>query len=261
MNRTPITPNIAEFPDIFRPLLCGAKLYDSSCSQAAKVIYIDKDCGYYLKSAESGMLSREAELTRFFHEKKLAADVVEYFTDDKDWLLTTKVPGEDCTHRQYLDDPLRLCDILGETLRSLHSLDTVGCPVTDKTADYLAAAENNYRTDKYDASLFPDNWGFASAEKAWAVIKAYDGALKSDTLLHGDYCLPNIMLDDWRFSGFIDLDSAGVGDRHVDLFWGAWTLYFNLKTDKYTERFLDAYGRDRIERELLHLVAAVEVFL
>ncbi len=37
--------------------------------------------------------------------------------------------------------------------------------------------------------------------------------------------------------GFIDLGNGGVGDRHIDLFWGAWTLFYNLKTDRHTERF------------------------
>ena len=54
---------------------------------------------------------------------------------------------------------------------------------------------------------------------------------------------------------------AGVGDRHVDIFWGRWTLNFNLKTDAYCNRFLDAYGRENIEPELLRTVAACEVFL
>jgi kanamycin kinase len=68
------------------------------------------------------------------------------------------------------------------------------------------------------------------------------------------------MLDDWRFSGFIDLGNGGVGDRHIDLFWGAWTLWFNLKTDRYRDRFLDAYGRDKIDAPMLKIVAAAEVF-
>lgn len=260
MKRTPIAHDLTEFPDIFRPLLDGAKLYDSSCSDAARVIFIDRDGGYYLKSAKVGTLAREAELTRFFHGKALAAEVVEYISVDTDWLLTTAVKGEDCTYKKYLDDPSRLCDILGETLRALHSLDHTGCPVKNRTADYLKTAEGGYRSGKFDASLFQGDWGFTSADEAWSVVSAHAHELKSDTLLHGDYCLPNIMLDDWRFSGFIDLDGAGVGDRHIDLFWGAWTLIFNLKTDKYTERFFDAYGSDCIERDLLRVVAAAEVF-
>jgi kanamycin kinase len=68
------------------------------------------------------------------------------------------------------------------------------------------------------------------------------------------------MLDDWRFAGFIDVGNGGVGDRHVDLFWGAWTLAFNLGTDAYRNRFFDAYGRDKIEEEKLRIVSAAEVF-
>lgn len=119
---------------------------------------------------------------------------------------------------------------------------------------------NNYRTGNYDSSLFPDNWGYASAEEAIKVVEENKHLLKTDTLLHGDYCLPNIMLNDWSFSGFIDLGNGGVGDRHVDLFWGAWTLFFNLKTDEYKERFFDAYGRDKIDVDMLRVVSAAEVF-
>ena len=84
--------------------------------------------------------------------------------------------------------------------------------------------------------------------------------LKSDVLLHGDYCLPNIMLNNWQFSGFIDVGNGGRGDRHIDLFWGIWSLNFNLKTDRYRNRFLDAYGRDKVDEARLHVVAAAEVF-
>ena len=86
------------------------------------------------------------------------------------------------------------------------------------------------------------------------------GELDDRVLLHGDYCLPNIMLDDWKLSSFIDLGNGGVGDRHIDLFWGAWTLWFNLKTDKYRNRFFDAYGRDKVDVEKIKIIAAAEVF-
>ena len=69
------------------------------------------------------------------------------------------------------------------------------------------------------------------------------------------------MLDDFRFSGFIDVGNGGVGDRHIDLFWGAWTLRFNLKTDRYRERFFDAYGADKINKELIRAIAAAEAGL
>ncbi len=260
MKRIPISKNLSDIPEALRPFIKDAKLFNSSCSNAAKVIYIDKDSGYYLKSAKPGTLEREAEMTRFFHSRGLAAEVIDYITTDRDWMLTAAVPGEDCTYPLYLDDPWRLTDILGETLRHLHSLDTVGCPIPNRTAEYLQTAERNYQSGKFDASLFHGDFTFKNADEAHSVMEHGKDALKSDTLLHGDYCLPNIILDNWRFSAFIDLDNAGVGDRHIDLFWGAWTLIFNLKTDKYCSRFLDAYGRDTVDTEILKLIAAIETF-
>ena len=260
MERKRIFPDLDAFPACFRSLLEGAPVFDSSCSPQAQVYYIQRGNGLFLKSAPHGTLRREAEMDRFFHSKGLGPQVLAYESGERDWLLTARIPGEDCVYPAYLADPVRLCDTTAELLRMLHDTDATGCPVPNRTEEYLAAARRNYEMERYDVALFPDNWGYASVEEAWAVVERDGKYLKNDTLIHGDYCLPNIMLDHWQFTGFIDLDTAGVGDRHVDLFWGAWTLQFNLKTDRYRERFLDAYGREKVDEALLRVVAAVEVF-
>ena len=259
MKRTPISLNLNDYPEEFHPLLQGATVFDSSCSPEAKVIFLDREDGYYLKSAPKGTLAKNAEMTRFFHQKGMGAEVLSYISLEKDWLLTAKVKGEDCTHSQYLQDPARLCDTIATLLRSLHECDPIGCPVPNRTADYLANAKKNFLLGHYDTSLTPDKV-CPSAEESFQIVQQNAHLLKNDTLLHGDYCLPNIMLDNWRFSAFIDLDGAGVGDRHIDLFWGAWTLRYNLHTDCYKERFFDAYGRDKIDLSLLELIETAERF-
>ena len=260
MKRTLTVPDLSTVPSDFHAMLSGVRVYDSSCSKEARVLFIDRDQGYFLKSAPKGSLQAEAAMTAFFHQKGLGAEVLAYTTGEQDWLLTSRVLGEDCTWRPYLDQPLRLCDTVASRLRMLHEVDFSGCPVADHTKRYFETAERNYREEKYDTSLFPDNWGYATAKEAWDEVERNGHLLKNEVLLHGDYCLPNIMLDNWRFSGFIDVGNGGVGDRHIDLFWGAWTLEFNLGTDRYRDRFFDAYGRDRVEKDKLRTVAAFEVF-
>lgn len=260
MKRTPIQLSPEQIPAEFHALLRDAPVFDSSCSPEARVYYIEKDRGYFLKTAAKGSLEKEAQMTRYFHKKGLSAPVLAYRSEGADWLLTERVPGEDCTQERYLSDPKRLCEILGQLLRRLHETDPSGCPAPDRMESYLATAARNYRAGKFDAAFFSQGRQVSSAQDAWAMVEANAKYLKSDTLLHGDYCLPNVLLDAWRFSGFIDLDCAGVGDRHIDLFWGAWTLRFNLKTDAYTARFLDAYGRQDVEPEKLALIAAIEAF-
>ena len=256
----PIEIDISKCPVELQPLLSSAKLYDNSCSTNARVIFIDKDSGYFLKTAPKDTLKRQAEMTKYFHSKGISANMLAYISDERDWLLTDKISGTDCTAEKYLEQPDRLCDMLAETLLMLHNMDFSDCPIMNHTELYLAKAEYNMRNYLYDKSHFPDSFGYKNQEDAWHVIETSACLLQADTLLHGDYCLPNIMLDNWRFAGFIDLDNGGVGDRHVDVFWGIWSLSFNLKTDRYRQRFIDAYGRSQVSEDVLRVVAAVEVF-
>ena len=146
-------------------------------------------------------------------------------------------------------------------LRELHGLphtkheQVATLAIPDVLADYLANAEHGVHTGRFDAQFCG-----LSQDDARRIIAERPETLHSDALIHGDYCLPNIMLDDWRLAGFIDLDHAGFSDRHVDIFWGIWTLQFNLHTDAYRDRFLDAYGRDRVDQDKLELIGAIESF-
>ena len=80
-------------------------------------------------------------------------------------------------------------------------------------------------------------------------------------LIHGDYCLPNLLLNDWEFSGFIDLDLAGIGDRHIDLLRWIWSMNYNLGTWEYTDLFLNEYGIGQAEKETLRLYAAMDMLI
>lgn len=258
MQLKPIEEHSIVFPEQLRNYVQNAKLYDSSCSPEAKVIYIAKDDGYFLKSAAKHSLKNEAVMTEYFNGKGLAAQVLMYITENSDWMLTKKLAGDDCTAEKYLSEPEKLCDTLAERLHMLHSLEYSGCPVKNHTQQFIEKAEENHRLARFYNDLPHSYLGFDSPEDGYAFLNAKKGLLKTDTLLHGDYCMPNIILNNWQFSGFIDLGSAGVGDRHVDLFWALWSLVFNLKTNKYRRRFIDAYGRELVDEERLRVVAACE---
>ena len=260
MKRTLITPEINSFPEELHSLITGNKVYDSSCSPEARVYYIEKDGGYYLKSSPKGTLETESKMTDYFHKKGLSSAMLSYLSTDRDWMLTERVAGEDCTFAQYREDPKRLAETTATLLRSLHETDYTDCPIPNRISTYLDTADKNFKAGLFDTHIFTEEFTFPTASSAWEYLQKNKHYLKTDTLLHGDYCLPNIMLDNWRFSGFIDVGNGGVGDRHIDLFWGAWTLWFNLKTNEYRERFFDAYGRDKLEPELLKLISAAEVF-
>lgn len=260
MKRTRIDPKNLVFPAPFRHFLQSGAVYDSSCSPEARVFFLEKDGGYFLKCAPKGTLAAEAKMTDYFYRKGLSVPVLEYLSLEKDWMLTPRLVGEDCTHAAYLAEPERLCDLLAVTLRRLHETPAADCPVSDRMSAYFDTVEQNHRQGIFDSGyLMPRQQGM-DADEAFALAMQGRMLLKDRSLLHGDYCLPNILLDGWRFSGFIDLGNGGVGDRHVDVYWGVWTLQFNLKTSRYADRFLDAYGRDKVDPALLDVIGAAECF-
>ncbi len=62
-----------------------------------------------------------------------------------------------------------------------------------------------------------------------------------NVLIHGDYCLPNVLVEQGMLVGLVDVGAAGLGDFRDDLAAGLWTLNYNFGPG-YGPGFLDAYG-------------------
>ena len=88
MKKTLIDKIPNKVPQELKHLIAGADIYDSSSSPEARVYFIDRDGGYYLKCAKTGTLEKEAKMTQYFHSKNLGAEVLNYSSNDHDWLLT-----------------------------------------------------------------------------------------------------------------------------------------------------------------------------
>ena len=68
MQRTALSTEALCFPDSFAPFLEGARVFDSSSSPEARVFYLEKDGGYFLKKAKAGTLGTEAAMNTFFFQ-------------------------------------------------------------------------------------------------------------------------------------------------------------------------------------------------
>ena len=62
MKLTRINADFKDFPEEIVRLSEGARIFDSSSSPEARVYFIDKDEGYFLKTAKKGSLQKEATL-------------------------------------------------------------------------------------------------------------------------------------------------------------------------------------------------------
>ncbi len=192
---------------------------------------------FFLKIAPRDTLRRAALMQDYFARRGLSAPLAAFEQDDsRDYLLARTVPGKNAC--RLLEDPAWLSAALGETIRALHETDAGDCPLADCN-ERAAEAYARETGRPFGEDLSP---------------------LRKDALTHGDCCLPNVFFDGRRFSGFVDLGDAGLGDRHFDLCSALWSLGYNLGTKRYNERLLDAYGRGAVDSERLALCARLSLY-
>ena len=235
---------------------CNIENY--STSKNAETFYIKKEDGYFLKIADKDTLQKEAKKTKILYKYGLSANFEVYISGEKDYLITKKIQGESGISKKYLQDPTKLVKIYATTLRKFHEIKTN--EIKENTVEPLIEkAILNPNADGYTYLLKEVN--ISSIKEAIEEIKRLKNKVKYNVLVHGDYCLPNIILDDWKVSGIIDVGETGVGDRHFDIFWALWSLNYNLKTKKYNDLFLDTYGRDLIDLDVLKLMTLINALL
>ena len=58
---------------------------------------------------------------------------------------------------------------------------------------------------------------------------------------HGDYCFPNMLLEDGVVTGYLDVGELGLADRWWDIAVGAWSVTWNVDP-RWEPVFYEAYG-------------------
>ena len=149
-------------------------------------------------------------------------------SDDKSYLLMSRIPGKMSCDEVFLENPEPMVKLLAEGLKMLWRTDITGCPRERTILDDLARARQKVSEGRVDPEVFAaEADGFDSPESllAWLEthVPEYD-----PVVCHGDYCMPNILLENGAVSGFIDLAHAGISDRCSDIYDCFWSLTANF---------------------------------
>jgi kanamycin kinase/aminoglycoside 3'-phosphotransferase-3 len=185
---------------------------------------------------------KQVQLMKWLEGKISVPRVLEYEEENgKCYLLMSKIDGEMSCDEYYLEHPDILLKALVEGLQMLWKVDVSECPVVRDLDVVLNEArfrvENNLvDVDNVEPDTFGEN-GFESPRHLLEWLES-NRPTYEPVLSHGDYCLPNIFLDDGEVNGFIDLGRAGVGDKWNDVA----LCYRSLK-----HNFSGMYGGKRYE--------------
>jgi len=167
---------------------------------------------------------------------------------DRYWLLMTAVPGRDLASSEHLA-PQQIVSLAAHALRTLHALDIKNCPFDHRLDAKITLAREHLLTGLIDEEDFDDSRLGQSAEAVFEQMLAARPDSEDLVVTHGDACLPNLLADNGRFSGFVDCGRLGVSDRFQDLALAAHSIAYNLG-EQWLPVFFEAYGVQPDQRKI-----------
>lgn len=186
------------------------------------------------------------------------------------WTLMTRLPGEMACAEAWRSDPHRLVQELAKAMRSLWEVDVSGCPVEQSPAAKLMRARKIVEAGQVDMTLVdPETFGEGGFSSPAALLNWLEEHKPpfSPVLTHGDFCLPNVFLDNWQPSGLLDLGRSGVGDRWTDIAicWRSLRDNFGGHYGEavpgfHPDALFDALGIEKDEEKLRYYLLMDELF-
>lgn len=208
--------------------------------------------GLYLKfsPAGSGRDFRPAVERLHWLQGKLPVPEVLYFeqTEAGEYLLLSEIAGPMACDPSFETEPELLVKLLAAGLKMLHAVDIKECPFDGRLDGQLEAARQRVEVGLVDEADFDAERQGLSAAEVYAELVRTRPASEDLVFTHGDYCLPNVLLDpaSQKVSGFIDLGRCGVADRYQDLALAARSLEYNFRGVSGAALFAE-YGLKEID--------------
>jgi aminoglycoside phosphotransferase len=131
----------------------------------------------------------------------------------------------------------------------IHAVDISACPFVQSIDVLLATAHHHLITNQVNEDAFDPSRQGRLPSDLYARLLATRPTDAAPVFAHGDYCLPNVLLDPDRLtlSGFIDWGGAGAADRYLDLALAARSITYNLGAE-WVAPFFAACGLPEIDQ-------------
>lgn len=169
----------------------------------------------------SASVQNQVEMMRWLEGKIPVPQVLAHEVEnEKSYLFMSRMGGEMSCDTYYLEHPQILLEALACGLKMLWEVDVRDCPRIrdlDVVLEEAHVRVESHLVDMEDAE--PETFGEGGFENPEQLLEWLENHRPSfePVLSHGDFCLPNIFLENGQIAGFIDLGKTGVGDKWNDI--------------------------------------------
>ncbi len=175
-----------------------------------------------LKIEENSVsVQKQVEMMQWLDGKIPVPQVLAYEVEnEKSYLLMSKMDGVMSCDNYYLEHPQILLEALACGLKMLWGVDVSECPRIRDLDAVLKEARVQVENHLVDLdNVEPETFGEGGFENPEQLLEWLENHRPSfePVLSHGDFCLPNVFLENGQIAGFIDLGKNGVGDKWNDI--------------------------------------------
>lgn len=262
------TPDSLSLPPEISRHLHGAELQPVTIGLSGADVYrvlAEGQPARYLKVARgyaAHELAAERERLEWLQGQLSVPRVLAFAQEaERTCLLLSEVPGLMACDPAFEDDIPSLIRLYADALRQIHQLDHAACPFDMRLDRRIALAEPRVRAGLVKVEAFDaERRGIPPAVLFERLLRERPPS-EDLVFTHGDYCLPNVLIDRerHRVSGYIDWSHAGVADRYMDLALAARSLVYNFGPG-YEPLFWDAYGLKEVDATKLAYYQLLDEF-
>ncbi|GHO94764.1 aminoglycoside 3'-phosphotransferase [Reticulibacter mediterranei] len=256
--------NRLQMPSELRRLLGdGEWLADTMGCSDSQVFHVGH--GYLKIVPRVSLMNLRAEKDRMLWlQGRLPVPEVYYYGVDEqnEYLYMSEIPGVMACDPVFRNDMPELIALLAEALRMMHAVDIAQCPFDQSLSYRLALAYQGVQQGRVAEEAITARYPDLIPATLYEHLTRVRPTEEDLVFTHGDFCLPNILLDRerHRVSGFIDLEYAGMADRYRDFERVCWSLGFNFSRE-WIPALLKAYGLEEEDQKKMMFYAQLEDLL
>lgn len=255
-------------PQEIKKYLIDKKIEENTvgCEDGNVYKITDKDgSAYYLKVKDETInglsLYSEYQKTLWLKERIKVPAPVEYSKyNNKEFFLMEEAKGKMSFEIDYFNNHEEVITVLAKNLLELHSLNIGDCPFDQTLKSKLEQAKYNVENNLVDESDFDDENIGKTAKELYKELLENIPDNEDVVMAHGDYCMPNIIIDSNLSASLIDVGRIGLADKYQDISLILISIEYNFNTNQYNGLFLDKYGIKNLDQKKLFFYKLLDEF-
>lgn len=235
-----IPPSLAELTNGFswEPITIGH-------SEAKTFLLKSPHANQYVKVQSVQAVERlevEKEKLKWLEGKLPVPRVLFYGTDEtSEYLLMSEIKGVNASEPSHKDDLPAILTSLGAGLKTIHSVPIQDCPFDQSLGMKIEEAKNRVNQGLVDEDDFDKVRKGRKARDLFKELITKRPLHEELVFTHGDYCMPNVIVENQKVSGFIDWGRAGIADKYQDIALAIRSISSNFGKE-FVPFFLAGYG-------------------